>query len=218
MEDMAINIDMPDAPEDKTSSIQHHKDQRESSQIVITGVSNTELTSRDQYIHEVLNQELPTKRTSGPSKHKNAKRPMTESKMRNIAMGMQKKLGERKLSLLMQVLRCAGVDIAQRVLKETLQVEKDGGLETQDGKRRSAGGSYFTLLKQHVRPDVYKEIYAIEKQIKNKSKARKRKLARPQPMDIDEQDSGGMNDPPTVPIVDDTNPRFQSRFQDRDSD
>ena len=192
MDDLNTNIrSMSDSLEDRIDSPSN-----------LTLSNNSLKTSSDGTIPISMGDHMDQEMSRTSKKRVHAQRKMktkqhlSESKIKTIAMGMQKKLGERKLSLLIRVLRCAGLAIAQRVLKETLKVEQEGGLETQEGKRRSAGGTYFTLLKEHVSEEMYKDIYAIERQIKQKSKARKRKSSRPQPMDIDEPESSTLSPTP----------------------
>lgn len=92
----------------------------------------------------------------------------TEGDIYRVSMSMGKKLNEKKVHLLENVVRIAGMDLAQKVLRLTLEREKNGGCVTVRGTRRTPGGAYLTLLKEHVSATQYKEIYKDDRRWKSK--------------------------------------------------
>ena len=62
-------------------------------------------------------------------------------------------LQEPNRPLLTQVLRTLGQDRTRAVLTATLQCEAAGGMRTKAGdRRRTPGGVFFQLVKQHATP------------------------------------------------------------------
>jgi hypothetical protein len=69
-------------------------------------------------------------------------------------------LQEPNRPLLMQVLRTLGQDRTRAVLTATLQCEANGGMRTKDGtRRRTPGGIFFQLVRQHARPDERRRLF-----------------------------------------------------------
>lgn len=106
------------------------------------------------------------------------KRKEENASIEKLARDIAYKLREKKLNLVKLVIEIAGRDIATTVLGETLKKEKEGGVMTCDGKRRTAGGAYFTILKDFVTKEQYKEIYRDETKLKNKMKKKARQKKR----------------------------------------
>lgn len=127
-----------------------------------------------------------------------------KKKQELLAKRIAGKLKELKVNLLYNVIDIAGEEVANAVLKETLKVEEKGGVLAVDGRRRTAGGAYFTLLKQYVSKEQYKAIYKEEEKRKrkqrNKIRQRKRQLLK----------NEGNNKPAAAAIKENENPRFQS--------
>ncbi|KAJ1461926.1 PHAX RNA-binding domain-containing protein [Pelagophyceae sp. CCMP2097] len=68
-----------------------------------------------------------------------------------------------KRALVEQAVILLGPRLALKLLEQTRTKESRGGLRTADGKsRRSPGGAFFTLMKDHVDPEAYKKMYRDE--------------------------------------------------------
>jgi len=90
-----------------------------------------------------------------------------------------KKLQERKIHLVIRVVKIVGEKIARSVLREVMLMESKGeALLTATGRKRTLGGAFFTLLKERVSVEEYKEIYALEDEQKKKRKKDKVRQAR----------------------------------------
>ncbi|OQS01743.1 hypothetical protein ACHHYP_00268 [Achlya hypogyna] len=88
-------------------------------------------------------------------------------------------LGERKIHLVTRTIELIGERLTRSVLAETLQMEKEGNtLKTVTGRERTLGGAFFTLLKERVTKEKYKEIYALEEEQKKKARKNKERAAR----------------------------------------
>lgn len=72
-----------------------------------------------------------------------------------------KKLGEKNGKAHGQIYRLVehgGIDFVEELLRDTLEIEEQGGLMTLDGKRRrTIGGVFLHLAKQRV-PEEYMQI------------------------------------------------------------
>ncbi|DAZ99283.1 TPA: hypothetical protein N0F65_005451 [Lagenidium giganteum] len=111
---------------------------------------------------------------------------------------MAQLLREKKQALLHRVVRIVGPKISWKVLQETLRREREGGMEVnafESGapgrflvvdeqtkelkpRRRTTGGVFFTLLREHVSKEEYRQIYEEEvkkkRELKNKIKFQRR--------------------------------------------
>jgi len=59
------------------------------------------------------------------------------------------RLGEKKVSLIVKVVRVLGFKCAMQILDDTRKIEKQGGMLTMDGaRRREPGGVYICCLKE----------------------------------------------------------------------
>jgi hypothetical protein len=73
---------------------------------------------------------------------------------------LAKVLQETNRPLLMQVLQMLGPDRTRTVLIETLHCEANGGMVTKDGtRRRTPGGTFFQLVKQHATPRERRRLF-----------------------------------------------------------
>ncbi|KDO28931.1 hypothetical protein SPRG_05804 [Saprolegnia parasitica CBS 223.65] len=88
-------------------------------------------------------------------------------------------LGERKIHLVVRTVELIGERLTRSVLSETLLMDKEGKtLKTTTGRERTLGGAFFTLLKERVTKEKYKEIYALEEEAKKKARKNKERAAR----------------------------------------
>lgn len=122
------------------------------------------------------------------------KQPLTKDMPRVLS----ELLNEPKIALLHRVVKIVGPKIAWQLLRETLRLEKDGGQSVDaaaSGKpelffvldnvsldykvrRRTAGGVFFTLLKEKVSKEMYRTIYEVEDRKKKEAKKRARSRQR----------------------------------------
>lgn len=69
-------------------------------------------------------------------------------------------LQEPNRPLLTKVLRTVGEDRCRALLADTLQCEANGGMLTRDGtRRRTPGGVFFQLVKNHVTPQERRRLF-----------------------------------------------------------
>jgi hypothetical protein len=69
-------------------------------------------------------------------------------------------LQEPNRPLLTKVLRTVGEDRRRALLADTLQCEANGGMLTRDGtRRRTPGGVFFQLVKDHVTPQERRRLF-----------------------------------------------------------
>ena len=62
-----------------------------------------------------------------------------------------KALNERQVGLVSRVVRTLGIEQAQALLQQTLDIEAQGGMMTLDGQqRRAPGGVFLRLVKEHI--------------------------------------------------------------------
>ncbi|KAF0711527.1 Aste57867_5221 [Aphanomyces stellatus] len=132
-------------------------------------------------------------------------------------------LGERKIQLVVRVVQLIGERLARSVLAETLAMHKKGAtLKTVAGRPRTLGGAFFTLLKERVTKETYKDIYAIEEQKKKEQKKSKVRAERIKTenalmggfslhMHLDEPKEDGEEACDEHREVAECNPRFQER-------
>jgi PHAX RNA-binding domain len=79
--------------------------------------------------------------------------PLTADKLAEI-------LHEPKRFLLQRVLRTVGHDLVADVLVAALQCEAHGGMLTRDGtRRRTPGGTFFTLMKERVTAEQRRQLF-----------------------------------------------------------
>ncbi|KAG5190698.1 PHAX RNA-binding domain-containing protein [Tribonema minus] len=100
-----------------------------------------------------------------PPRNKRRK-PQQRWTVKDAAIRLCEQLDEPKYYLMCQVVWHLGFNKTNRLLKQTVQIERDGGLRTADGKRRrSPGGVFLTLLRDAVTPEKMKAIYAEDKRV-----------------------------------------------------
>ncbi|CAM9114247.1 unnamed protein product [Chrysoparadoxa australica] len=97
--------------------------------------------------------------------------------LKRVAMWVCKKLKEEKYFLVVQVVHHIGKKKTRQLVKEVMRTQQAGGLLIAEGTRKkSAGGVFFTLLKDRIEPSKYKEIMAREVQKKKAKKRKKRRI------------------------------------------
>ncbi|CAM9277518.1 unnamed protein product [Hapterophycus canaliculatus] len=95
--------------------------------------------------------------------------------IKECAEWMCERLGETKYYLMCRVVSTIGYNKTRALLETVQATQEAGGMPTADGSRkRTAGGVFFTLLKQHMEPAKLKELYADEIRVK-KEKERARR-------------------------------------------
>lgn len=125
-------------------------------------------------------------KSSSKSRPRKLKQPRTHDMPRILA----EILCEPKQALLHRVVRIIGPKAAWDLLKETVRVEQRGGQrvnafgsgvpdkflepDAQTPRKRTTGGIYFTLLKDTVPKETYREIYEVESKKKRDFKKRVR--------------------------------------------
>ncbi len=86
-----------------------------------------------------------------------------ENDVNTVAWEIARQLSETNKQALLQLrrtVRLMGEATARDILRETLEVEAQGGLQTNDGtRRRTPGGVYFHLLKQRVGQKEFFKIF-----------------------------------------------------------
>ncbi|CAM9209977.1 unnamed protein product [Sphacelaria rigidula] len=143
-------------------------------------------TSRSNSHQRQQQQQQQGSSTRGNNKRRSSK-PSTSgnngrAKGRNVtvkecAKWVCERLKEPKYYLMCQVVAEIGYNNSKRLLEEVRQTQEAGGMSTADGARkRTPGGVFFTLLKQHMEPARLKALYADEIRVK-KEKERKRRAA-----------------------------------------
>uniref|UniRef100_A0AAV1TVR7 Phosphorylated adapter RNA export protein n=1 Tax=Peronospora matthiolae TaxID=2874970 RepID=A0AAV1TVR7_9STRA len=133
-----------------------------------------------------------------PSGHKRSskrrrnhlKQPLTKDTPRMLS----ELLKEPKIALLHRVVKIVGPKVSWKLLRETLRLEKDDGQSVDTAaknrpellyvlneasrdcklRRRTAGGVFFTLLKEKVSKETYRTIYEVEDRKKKETKKRAR--------------------------------------------
>ncbi len=87
-----------------------------------------------------------------------------ENTVNTVAWEIARQLNESNKQALLQLrrtVRLMGEETAHDVLRQTLEVEAQGGLQTNDGtRRRTPGGVYFQLLKQRVGQKEFFKIFS----------------------------------------------------------
>ncbi len=87
-----------------------------------------------------------------------------ENNVNTVAWEIARQLNESNKQALLQLrrtVRIMGEETARDVLRQTLEVEAQGGLQTNDGtRRRTPGGVYFQLLKQRVGQKEFFKIFS----------------------------------------------------------
>ncbi len=86
-----------------------------------------------------------------------------ENNVNTVAWEIARQLGETQQQPVVQIrrtIRIMGEETAVDLLRQTLEVEAQGGMLTNDGtRRRTPGGVYFHLLKQRVGPKEFFKIF-----------------------------------------------------------
>ncbi|RQM18947.1 hypothetical protein B5M09_006361 [Aphanomyces astaci] len=173
-----------------------------------------------------LNMPDPGTKAQQP-RHKNGQRKK-QSHAQRVGREIAQVLGERKIHLVVRVVALIGERLARSVLTETLSMQKQGStLKTVTGRSRTLGGAFFTLLKERVTKETYKDIYALEDQKKKEMKKSKVRAAR---IKTENALMGGFStqlhlhddskdaEDGEVADVREENPRFIERDSDHDMD
>jgi len=88
---------------------------------------------------------------------------MEQEEIQSVARDVAEKLGENEPNPVRQIemiLKHLGPEFVQEHLDETLKIEAEGGMMTQDGKRRrSAGGVFFYIVKGKMEPSIRQIIF-----------------------------------------------------------
>lgn len=81
---------------------------------------------------------------------------------KKVARKIAKKLGEKEFrvrKIIEELVNYFGVDLARDLLKQTLEIEKSGGMLTPEGdRRRTPGGVFIFLAKQQLPQEARKTI------------------------------------------------------------
>ncbi|KAL9978558.1 hypothetical protein ACROYT_G016090 [Oculina patagonica] len=96
-----------------------------------------------------------------------------------VAKELAEKLNESKIMLIQRVVRCIGCEKALKLFKDTKEIQKHGGMWTQErDRRRTSGGIFLTLLKnRYVTKEQSKWIFAVENELaKQKAKEHQQKM------------------------------------------
>lgn len=92
---------------------------------------------------------------------------MSQDEIQTSVQEIAAQLGETEaepLHLLKGVIKHCGLDFAQQILKETLEIEAQGGLMVRNGqRRRTTGGVFFYLVRGRVKYNLRKKIFGIQK-------------------------------------------------------
>ena len=89
-----------------------------------------------------------------------------------------KTLNERNLWLIQKVIAVLGLNHTESILEHTLAVEKQGGMETKNGKRRrTPGGVFLQLAKETATAEQCKAIFASDRMSWQKTLEVAQKLA-----------------------------------------
>ncbi len=90
---------------------------------------------------------------------------LTETEKRDVVDRIAAQLGETQFKprrQLTQLIERCGVEFVEKVLKETIEVEANGGVLVESGdRRRTIGGVFFYLARKHLPDDVRDEIFHI---------------------------------------------------------
>ncbi|CAK4078810.1 unnamed protein product [Aphanomyces euteiches] len=125
------------------------------------------------------------------AQHHRPKNGKKQNHAYRVGREMAHVLGERKIHLVVRVVSLIGERLARSVLSETLAMHKEGKtLKTVTGRPRTLGGAFFTLLKERVTKEKYKEIYALEEQ---KKKELKKRIVRAERIKTENALMGGFN-------------------------
>ncbi|CAM9761855.1 unnamed protein product [Scytosiphon promiscuus] len=118
--------------------------------------------------------------------------------IKECAEWMCERLGEPKYYLMCRVVATIGYKKTSALLEAVQQTQDAGGMPTADGSRkRTAGGVFFTLLKQHMEPAKLKELYADEIRVKKeKERARRSENKRKAAAALAGEDVMTPRDPP----------------------
>lgn len=88
---------------------------------------------------------------------------MTVEEIHAIANEIAEKLGETESNPVRQIrliVELCGEEFARDILKQTLEIEEQGGMKTQDGdRRRTPGGVYFYLSKGNMDTEIRPRIF-----------------------------------------------------------
>lgn len=93
---------------------------------------------------------------------------MSQDEIQVFIQDLAAQLGEtdeQPLQLLEAVIENCGVDFAQQLLKETLEIEAQGGLIVKNGqRRRTTGGVFFYLARGRISHKLRTKIFGIQPQ------------------------------------------------------
>lgn len=96
---------------------------------------------------------------------------MSQEDTKKIVRSIATQLGEKEKTPLIQIRKIVekcGVEFAQTILKETLEVEAKGGMMVNDGtRRRTPGGVFFYLARGRLPSNIRNKIFGSQKKAKN---------------------------------------------------
>lgn len=87
-----------------------------------------------------------------------------------------KALREPQIHLVKNVVQAIGAEATLGLLERTKDVQEEGGVRAQGGAWKTAGGVFFSLVKEIVSPEVKKVIFQCDKNAKKLAKMDKRRL------------------------------------------
>jgi hypothetical protein len=97
--------------------------------------------------------------------------------VQEFARVASRELGEKKMHLLEAAAQIGGLELVRSLLDQALVIESQGGMMTTDGlRRRTSGGVFFTLLKEHLSSEEVDKVYESEREAAKERKRRKRRI------------------------------------------
>lgn len=88
-----------------------------------------------------------------------------------------KALREPQIHLVKNVVQAIGAEATLGLLAKTKDIQESGGLQAQQGGAlKTAGGVFFSLVKDTVSPEVKQEIFRCDKNAKKLAKIEKRRV------------------------------------------
>ena len=89
----------------------------------------------------------------------------------NEAQAIAHALDERRVDLVTSAITILGLERTRAFLDQTLAMEAAGGMKTKnDQRRRTPGGAFFQLIKDHITKEERKAIFGIDQKKKKKKK------------------------------------------------
>lgn len=112
---------------------------------------------------------------------------MSQDESNKIIQQIATQLGENTkipLTQIGRVVEHCGVEFAETLLKETLEIEANGGLMINDGsRRRTPGGVYFYLVRGRVNKELREKIFGPRKKTKKFTKPQQKGKGQKSPVE-----------------------------------